>query len=387
MVDGSPWPRVSIVTPSYSQAQFIEETIRSVLLQGYPNLEYIIIDGGSTDGSMEIIRQYEPWLAYWVSEGDRGQSHAINKGWALATGEIAAWINSDDLYLAQAVERGVSALMQTPEAVLVYGNCEMIREDGSPHGTWTTHACTLHNLLLEGNKIPQPTVFMRTSALSAVGGVDETLSYVMDYALWVQLGLHGSFEHQASTVARFRLHETSKSTLRGFRFFEEWQDWLNRWTMLDMLLSSVEQDAMKRRIHLRIATEYLFAEKPEMAAPALRFALRDGHLPYPTLDVVAEKLCTATGLDGQQAANHPTFSMNLQQALQRADAGEVERHLYRKIVSRQYMRSVFRAYQTKSWAVIRQNIWHGLWYDPDWLKNRGVWSILCRAYGPPIRRW
>ncbi len=96
MPDGHQLPRITIVTPSYNQGQFLEATIRSVLLQGYPNLEYIIIDGGSSDNSVEIIRKYEPWLAYWVSEKDRGQAHAINKGFAHATGSIYAYLNSDD---------------------------------------------------------------------------------------------------------------------------------------------------------------------------------------------------------------------------------------------------------------------------------------------------
>ena len=101
--DGSPWPRISIVTPSYNQGQFIEETIRSILLQGYPDLEYIIIDGGSTDQSVEIIKKYEPWLTYWVSEKDRGQAHAINKGFARVSGEIGGYLNSDDFYLPNAL--------------------------------------------------------------------------------------------------------------------------------------------------------------------------------------------------------------------------------------------------------------------------------------------
>src|SRR5262245_21335405 len=102
--DGAAWPRITIVTPSYNQAPFLEETIRSVLLQGYPNLEYIIIDGGSSDGSVELMRRYEPWLAYWVSEPDGGQSEAINKGWCSATGTVTTWLSSDDIYTPGALK-------------------------------------------------------------------------------------------------------------------------------------------------------------------------------------------------------------------------------------------------------------------------------------------
>jgi glycosyltransferase involved in cell wall biosynthesis len=101
--DGSLWPRISIVTPSYNQGQFIEETIRSVLLQGYPDLDYVVIDGGSSDESVDIIRKYQPWLSYWVSEKDRGQAHAINKGFARGTGSLGAYLNSDDTYLPGAL--------------------------------------------------------------------------------------------------------------------------------------------------------------------------------------------------------------------------------------------------------------------------------------------
>lgn len=130
MPDGSPWPLVSIVTPSYNQAQFLEETIRSVLLQGYPNLEYIVIDGGSNDGSVEIIQKYDPWLTYWVSEKDRGQAHAINKGFTHSNGYILAWLNSDDLLLWSSLANAALAIRSHPSnPILGLGRRIRIDED------------------------------------------------------------------------------------------------------------------------------------------------------------------------------------------------------------------------------------------------------------------
>lgn len=137
MPNGSSWPRVSIVTPSYNQAHFLEETIRSVLLQGYPNLEYIIMDGGSTDGSVDIIHKYEPWLAYWFSGKDQGQSHAINKGWAHSTGDYMAWLNSDDVYLPKSVVRAVNALQAKPWAHL----CIEQRVRSCPRSIYSSNGC------------------------------------------------------------------------------------------------------------------------------------------------------------------------------------------------------------------------------------------------------
>ena len=118
-------PRISIITPSYNQAQFLEETIRSVLLQGYPDLEYIVMDGGSSDNSAEVIQKYEPWLAYWESEQDRGQCHAINKGWNRITGEITGWLNSDDIYRPGALRYVMEAFRHNPDAVVVVGACAL----------------------------------------------------------------------------------------------------------------------------------------------------------------------------------------------------------------------------------------------------------------------
>src|ERR1051325_5733493 len=130
MADGRTWPRISVITPSYNQAQFLEQTIRSVLLQGYPNLEYIIIDGHSSDGSAEIIKRYEQHLAFWVSEPDRGQSHAINKGLTMATGQIMCWLNSDDYYLPGTLETVATALADGTGAFAVVGHCVQAFVDG-----------------------------------------------------------------------------------------------------------------------------------------------------------------------------------------------------------------------------------------------------------------
>jgi glycosyltransferase involved in cell wall biosynthesis len=151
--------RVTVVTPSYNQAQFLEETIRSVLLQGYPNLEYIIIDGGSTDGSVEIIRKYEKHLSDWVSEPDRGQSHAINKGFARATGEYIAWLNSDDVYEPGIIANAVAWFAEHPECDMIYSDCALVDEAGEPMGSHYIQDYSWE-ILLEGDCIPQQTVFL-----------------------------------------------------------------------------------------------------------------------------------------------------------------------------------------------------------------------------------
>ena len=221
MPDGSPWPRVSIVTPSYNQAQFIEETIRSVLLQGYPKLEYIVIDGGSTDESVDIIRKYEEWITHWVSEPDRGQSHAINKGWLRATGEIIAYLNSDDTYEPRALANAALAIQAHPEWGMVYGDCALIGEMSQRVGYWKAREFDLQDLLFV-NRIGQPAVFVRRFALERVGYLDENLHMVMDRDLWLRIGLAfpvGSLPGQH--LANHRIHEHAKTSMHQLRATEE----------------------------------------------------------------------------------------------------------------------------------------------------------------------
>ena len=219
MADGSPWPRVSIVTPSYNQAQFIEETIRSVLLQGYPDLEYIIIDGASTDGRADVIRKYEPGLTYWVSEEDRGQSHAINTGLAHAGGEIGAWLNSDDLYMPQAVGVAADAFAAHPAVGVVYGDCHYIDVGSRLVLTRLLRDYDLGESIVQ-NYIAQPATFFRSTAVQRVNGVDESLHYAMDFDLWIRLGLASEFHHVPVCLACFRGHGDAKSS-RPWTFVPE----------------------------------------------------------------------------------------------------------------------------------------------------------------------
>ena len=161
-------PLVSLVTPSYNQAKYLEDTIRSVLDQGYPNLEYIVVDGASTDGSVDIIRAHEDRLTWWVSEKDRGQAEAINKGLARASGEIIAWLNSDDTYLPGAISSAVKVFDEHPDVVLVYGNMLAIDENGKTINILRYRQLTLEDLLCF-QIIGQPAVFFRRNALEKAG--------------------------------------------------------------------------------------------------------------------------------------------------------------------------------------------------------------------------
>jgi len=217
--DGTPWPRISIVTPSYNQGAFIEETIRSVLLQGYPNLEYIVIDGGSTDETIDVIHRYEKWLTYWVSEEDRGQAHGINKGLARTTGDLFNWINSDDLLL--------------PGALVAIG--EANRGDEAIAGAVLNFGMNASEIIENKNLSParllagdddaayhQPGVWLRPDRIAFAGGIDETLHYVFCYDLCLRyLAKYPEVTYLRRNLVSFRLHDTSKTISRQSDFHRE----------------------------------------------------------------------------------------------------------------------------------------------------------------------
>jgi glycosyltransferase involved in cell wall biosynthesis len=214
-------PLVSIITPSYNQAQFLEETIRSVLAQDYPNLEYIIVDGGSTDGSLEIIQRYADRLAWWVSEPDRGQTDALNKGFARARGEVFAWLNSDDTYLPGAISQAVACLETHPQAALVYGDADLVDEQGRVLGPFPARQTDLKHMLRGSVHIPQQASFFRGGLWPKVGPLDPSFYFAMDYDLWLRLAGYGIFVYTPQRWANFRLHGGAKTTLSDDRCYPE----------------------------------------------------------------------------------------------------------------------------------------------------------------------
>jgi glycosyltransferase involved in cell wall biosynthesis len=220
MSDGREWPRITIVTPSFNQARFLEATLRSVLLQGYPNLEYFVLDGGSTDGSVEIIKRYEPWLTYWVSESDGGQSAAINRGLRMGTGSYATWINSDDLLYPNALVNHAIRVGFRARTVHV-GDCLYIDEKGTPVCMHRGRVRSLEDLVRvrtiwrasgQRGHIVQPEVLFPRELALAVGGLDSQNHRTMDYELWGKFFMAGAkFEYTHIPFAMFRVHGEQKT--------------------------------------------------------------------------------------------------------------------------------------------------------------------------------
>ncbi len=222
-------PKITIITPSYNQGQYLEQTILSILSQGYENLEYIIIDGGSTDNSVDIIKKYEDKLSYWVSEKDSGQSDAIEKGLSKATGDIFNWINSDDYLEPNSLITIAKSFLQNPTKKIIcgYTHC-FYDEDGSESHTYRmgikkTVVETIMNV-----EMNQPGSFYNLNTIKELGGLNETLNYVFDGELWFRFlckhGL-GAVGFSDALIAHFRLHKTSKSV--GDGFFEFYKEFLN----------------------------------------------------------------------------------------------------------------------------------------------------------------
>lgn len=214
-------PLVSVITPSFQSAEFIEATILSVRQQDYPYIEHIIVDGGSDDGTLDILKKY-PHLV-WISEPDKGQSQALNKGVQMAKGEILGWLNADDIYTPFAVSKAVQFLMENIHIDAVYSDQEFINESGAIIRHRGSRTFDLPTLFLE-NFISQPTVFFRKKILETLDGIDENLHYSMDREFWLRMGSQYRLHYISNFVsAHFRLHKKTKTAQHKQNFHAEWE--------------------------------------------------------------------------------------------------------------------------------------------------------------------
>jgi glycosyltransferase involved in cell wall biosynthesis len=215
-------PLVSIITPSFNQANYIEATIKSVLMQDYPRIEYMVVDGGSTDGTVDIIRKYEDKISWWVSEKDKGQTDAINKGFARARGDILAWLNSDDTYQPDAVSAAVKYLQENPDVAMVYADCNFIDEQGKVIGQFASRQTDYGKLRRGYVHIPQQTMFFRAKYWKELGPLDPSFYFAMDYDLWVRIAQHAPIQYlPGRTWANFRIHTASKTNVNDERGWKE----------------------------------------------------------------------------------------------------------------------------------------------------------------------
>lgn len=215
------FPKISIITPSFNQGRYLEQSIISILDQDYPNLEYIVIDGGSTDNSQEIISNYEDKLDYWVSEPDLGQTDAINKGLTKSTGDIINWINSDDILLPGALMEVAKAFMFNENVALVHGGVILFDDKGKYEIDFGYQDLNVERYL-SGMAFPQPAGFFAKSVIEKVGFLDRNLHYGMDYDLYARLSLTGHSTRIDHIIAKYRLHDSSKSIAKSQGFINDW---------------------------------------------------------------------------------------------------------------------------------------------------------------------
>jgi glycosyltransferase involved in cell wall biosynthesis len=267
-------PLFSIVVPSYNQAAFLEECLQSILNQSGIRFEILLLDGGSTDSSLDIIRQYADRFVYWKSGPDLGQADAINQGWKQANGEIIGWLNSDDCYCPDALARVAESYAHNPEAALIYGDVTEIRADGSAAGTKHMGGFSLRSLLL-GKNMGQPGVFITRKTYAALGGLDDRFQYALDFEYFLRIWTRfppSDFIYSPHTLAYSRLWDGTKTSTQAGNFGAEYYQVLNEYFRrpdLPAEIQALHRLAYSRSVFVRQARLSLENGDWRMAIPAV----------------------------------------------------------------------------------------------------------------------
>ncbi len=258
-------PKVSIITPSFNQGRFLEAALGSVLAQTYPNIEYIAVDGGSRDDSPAILERYAQHFAWWVSEKDKGHADALNKGFSHATGEVLAWLNSDDVYYPDAVAEAVAILQQHPEVGMVYGDADLIDNSGGCIGQFAARQTDYRSMLRGSVHIPQATTFFRADLWRQLGPLDLSLFFSFDYDLWVKIAKVSQLLYVPKRWAKFRIHGDGKTIVNDDRCYpdmlrvlqREGGGWLS-WLRLRMIARKLFYSWLPWKFRLRLRKAVMF---------------------------------------------------------------------------------------------------------------------------------
>lgn len=376
-------PSVSVVTPSFNQADFLEETILSVIGQDYTPIEYLIVDGGSTDGSVGIIRAHESKLAYWVSERDSGQAEAINKGWAKSSGDILSYLNSDDVYLPGTVKAAAELFASRPEIDVAYGDRIVIDERGRTKEIVPSPEFSLDSQIAVS--LPQECVFLRRRALDSVGSLNPKFNYLMDYDLWLRMLRKGmTFHHVGRPWAKYRVHRKAKSSAQRVGFWRELIVVVEAYLSSDPRVPAVLARSTKSRLYFQAGLEIACGGAEKDGAEYVRRSFEFGVLPFgetsvleaQAANIIVNALLLADHVQSPGAMfdwllplippQHPLLFEGIKKIRQDA-------------IADYYLAKAFDEYENGNFSRVGRFVLAGVRNRPAALKNRGVWSIAAKS--------